>query len=545
MIATVGRVIYKLIIDDWGGIRDMLVGWASKIEALIEHRAEIADAVSKRWNAANDWDRGLYQGEVLGWIMMTVVLVALTLGAGAAPVMAQAGSRFGVLIKALEQLNALGDAITWAKRAVKLPTNVVAAANNALAAPTKPTAVTDVAPAIEHVPHVDADASTARSAGHKSSDADAERATPDVDVNPPTDINHGSGELDSLRVLAGKMSPGDVSEWEPLLRSIANLEDEALRPAITRAQAAQKEIVTLKAQLAAARRGDRFRLETKIDRQVHAAIEDALHSDGVRDALVEHAPLASNTAVHGKAARSADGRVHEPVPGLYDSIDPDFVPHGWRIADNPAQRHPKYPELTQRTTHVWGPDGSYGWIERSYDPSTKTLVMENAFLEKLPRWVDAGIPMVRRKGTNTVTYLTLRQMKLLEVEFGETRLVKMSTIQNIEAVMQLDQLTRSGSGASPLSLQDAVGRTHSVQYATTSIEQSGQVITGIEINTNNAWRWNLTEMMDRFRMAESERQVLFAKYGLGPNDDVLVNYDILIQVSPHPKNASPSPKAGP
>jgi hypothetical protein len=228
-------------------------------------------------------------------------------------------------------------------------------------------------------------------------------------------------------------------------------------------------------------------------------------------------------------APAATGRVTEPIPGLYDSIDPKFRPAGWQFHDTPPHPHPDHPQWVQIRTDITAPDGTTGWIERSYDPASKTLVMENAFLNQLPSWVEAGVPLKQGKGTPTVAYLTMRLMKMLGVGFGETRTVKMSTIQNIEAVMQLEQLKRTG-----VPYEQGVGKTHSVQYATTSIQQSGQSITNVRIDMSNTWRWKLSEMMDHFRMPETERQALFAKYGLTANDEVLVNYDVLIDVSPVP-----------
>jgi hypothetical protein len=242
----------------------------------------------------------------------------------------------------------------------------------------------------------------------------------------------------------------------------------------------------------------------------------------------------STTAGHQQptcAATAAGTRVTAPVPGLYDSVDPSFQPHGWHIAErSPVHQHPDHPELLRVTTDVTAPDGSSGWIQRSYDPNTKTIVMENAFLQDVPSWIDAGRPMVPGRGSPTVTYLTLRQMKLFEAQFGGLRAVKMSTIQNVEAVMQLAQMTRMPSS---LSLDEAVAKTHSVLYATTSIEQSGHGIINIGIDTTNAWSWQLGDMMDHFRTSSTKRRELLSKYGLTEQDKVLVNYDIIIEVATH------------
>lgn len=253
-------------------------------------------------------------------------------------------------------------------------------------------------------------------------------------------------------------------------------------------------------------------------------------------------------------ATASNDRVTEPVPGWHDSLDPDFQPPGWQITDRgPPQPHPEHPELLQITTDVVAPDGSTGWIQRSYDPTTRTVVMENAFLSGLPKWIEAGKPMVGGKGSPTVTYLTVRQMKKLNVAFGTVDAFKMSTIQNIEAVMHLEMLRRGKSKIKDVAevlhqsdpavrarelalLQDGVPKTHSVTYASTSIQQSGHEVRSVDTKFEGAFAWTLEDMMNHFRMKPAQREAMFKKFGLGPKDHVLVNYDILIKVGPHPKN---------
>jgi len=158
------------------------------------------------------------------------------------------------------------------------------------------------------------------------------------------------------------------------------------------------------------------------------------------------------------------------------------------------------------------------------------VVMENAFLKDLPKWIEAGTPMKDMKdgkGTPTVAYLTMRQMKLLGAKFGEVKVVKMSTIQNVEAVMQLEQMKRNG-----VSYEVGIKDTHSVIYATTSIQQSGHKISDVKIDMSGAFGWKLRDMMDHFGMPNSEREVLLKKYGLSVEDVVKVNYDIYIDLVP-------------
>jgi len=256
----------------------------------------------------------------------------------------------------------------------------------------------------------------------------------------------------------------------------------------------------------------------------------------VSSARAAHEPPAMSTPQPSEAPPVA-ARVSNPVPGLYEAIDPTTTPRGWNITDESLiQPDPSHPELVQITTRVVAPNGKRGWIQRSYDSKTKTFVMENAFLQELPAWIDVGTPLVPGKGTPTVTYLTLRQMKQLEAQFGELSTIKMSRIYSIEAAMQLEQLTRAQPNTP---LDQLVAKTHSVQYATTAIEQSGHKIVGIRVDTRSTRRWSLQKLMDHFGTDSARRSDLFAKYSLRPEDDVLLDYNIWIDVAPHPSNSTP------
>lgn len=186
-----------------------------------------------------------------------------------------------------------------------------------------------------------------------------------------------------------------------------------------------------------------------------------------------------------------------------------------------------------RTT-IETPSGKRGLIERSYDPKKQQLIMENAFLDELPAWIDAGTPLVPGKGTPLVTHLTLRQMHQLGADFASLKSVKMSTIQNLETSAHLRNL--APLDAAPDALAEAVKQTHSVTYATTSIEQSGHTIVDVHVDTTNAWREPLGQAMSYWKWTQARRDALLAKYALKETDEVLYNYDIIIDVVPHPRN---------
>jgi len=121
-------------------------------------------------------------------------------------------------------------------------------------------------------------------------------------------------------------------------------------------------------------------------------------------------------------------------------------------------------------------------------------------------------------------------MKMVGAKFGETTKIKMSTIQNIEAVMQLERMKRDG-----IPYEQGVKNTHSVTYATTSIQQSGQMITDVKIDMSGTFQESIGEMMTHFKMPASERAALCDKYNLTESDVVMWNYNIYIDVVPFKK----------
>ena len=257
------------------------------------------------------------------------------------------------------------------------------------------------------------------------------------------------------------------------------------------------------------------------------------------------AVLAVGMAAAGEALGAIKGppggRVTQPVAGLFQSIDPAVVPKGWSIVDGPIRIEGEFKVLR---TEVTAPDGSTGWIERAYNPKTNAFEMRNAFLEKLPSWIEGEVPMVKGKGTPTVTYLTLRQMKVLGGGYGNLTSVKMSTIQNVKAVMQLEQLRRQG-----VDLNTAVMKTHSVQYAETAIIQSGNRIVSAEVTGGTTTPIN--DMLDWFERGSSttrppdpdvvaKHDAMLKEYGLQRTDPVLWDYNVELKVAPA-QSTAPSP----
>ncbi len=234
-------------------------------------------------------------------------------------------------------------------------------------------------------------------------------------------------------------------------------------------------------------------------------------------------------------------RVSEPVPGLYDSVSTSGVPApGWRFSDQPIEIIDGGVRRIQ--TRVTTPDGLEGRVSRGYDPQKKQIVMYSAFLDELRdsphRWIKAGKPLVAEQGTPTVAYATMRQMKLLGVPYGGARSVKIHRVENVEAVMQLKALMKQN-----IPLNRAVLQTHSVQYAETALVQSGHEIvsnsTRVILARNPTGKlkelleWDLVNATDEVRAAIQRRhEGLLRQYGLTPDDEVVLYYDIHMDVRP-------------
>lgn len=255
----------------------------------------------------------------------------------------------------------------------------------------------------------------------------------------------------------------------------------------------------------------------------------------------------SNSSGPQPGTRSATpGRVESPIPGLYDGVDPDHQVAGWTFEDSTFDLDPEYTGYFRVETVVTGPskDGrgtARGYMERSYDPVTDTLLMKNAFLDKLASKIEnPGVTMLGNgQGTPLVTYLTMRQMKLLGVGYGTVKTVKMTTIQNVRAVIELAHLMKKGKTA-----DEAVMMTHSYKYGTTAVVQSGMMVVGAHVRGDTQPK-RLGDLLEWFESGNSTRPVDHAivkkhdellrevgKGDVGRDDLVLWNYDIVLDVKP-------------
>jgi hypothetical protein len=147
-----GGFAVGLLEGAWGALEDLLAGAVDLIRALwavikgiftgfAELRAlagklgdawakrrDLATAIAndfmKKWESKDDWRRGSFQGEVVGYLTMLMFLIYVTAGAGAA---VAGGGRLGSFVKLVQVADAAGSVGTYARKlraAIKLPRQV-------------------------------------------------------------------------------------------------------------------------------------------------------------------------------------------------------------------------------------------------------------------------------------------------------------------------------------------------------------------------------------------------------------------------------------
>ena len=220
-------------------------------------------------------------------------------------------------------------------------------------------------------------------------------------------------------------------------------------------------------------------------------------------------------------------KVKKTIKGLYDSIDPDLTPNGWKFTHEIERLDD---EAIRVTTSVER-NGKKGHITRVYDPQKQTLIMKEAFLDefdKPDRWIPHTPSLVSGKGVPTHVYVTIQQMKRVK-KFGFTpegiKQVKMSAIENIDTILHLEWLKRKFPEAS---LNDLVARTHSVNYAETLITQIGRDIKSVKYS--NPSKQTIDDLLKHYEGQNPTKvgyhNKLLTKYGMNRNEIMELDFDI-------------------
>ena len=255
-------------------------------------------------------------------------------------------------------------------------------------------------------------------------------------------------------------------------------------------------------------------------------------------------PLTSLKELEDALARQRT-RVKERVHGLYEGIDPAEAPPGWWFSKDEPRAVGNDGTRVMRT-EVKGPNGAEGYFVRAYNAHTGELQLRKAFLrlsgeeKALPSVIarQGDSPeMIANKGTPTVQYVTIYQMKKLRVPTGArgagVRKIHMSDIQNVETIVHLHYM-RKTLGRQPA---DLIAHTASVKYAETTAVQSGYARTGPIVLSGGHERpigvlLDFQERGNAARIAENDR--VLTTHGFDRNTPMLMGFDIDFTVSPAP-----------
>ena len=240
-------------------------------------------------------------------------------------------------------------------------------------------------------------------------------------------------------------------------------------------------------------------------------------------------------------------QIDHTVPGLYMGIDVNTPPAGWTFnTDGPLVEHGTTTNVVR--TRVRGPNGADGIFVRAYDPVTKHLELRMAFLKRngedsaLPNMVPkqgSSPEMITGKGTPTVQYVTLHQMRLLGVAMGDVgggagvQKIHLSDIQNVETIVHLHYLRQTIGG----DLSRLVEFTASVKYAETTAIQSGYERAGVAVLTKGQESpirevLEFQEQGNWKRVAENNK--ILAKYGFFRDTVMRWGFDIDFPTRPKP-----------
>ena len=234
-------------------------------------------------------------------------------------------------------------------------------------------------------------------------------------------------------------------------------------------------------------------------------------------------------------------RVTEKVGGLYEGIDTTKPPEGgWKFENGQGVYLDTDGVTKVIETKVRGPNGAEGVFERAYNPVTKKLELRRAFLrmrgakKTLPSMVpkQGGEPeMVEGKGTPTVQYITLYQMKQLSVPLGEisaagVKTIHMSNIQNVETIIHVHWLRQRFSGAS---FSELIEFTASMKYAETSAIQTGYRRSGPP-SVSGGDQQEIRKLLGFQENGKPEliakNKKLLDKYGFSRDTRMLMGFDI-------------------
>jgi hypothetical protein len=121
-VELTGKVIQiaaALITGHLGKAVSTATGWVKDLAKLWKNRSKIKDAFVAKWTQDDPWARGNFQGETIGWILTSIALMVISGGSSSTGMVAVLATKFPTMVKAIQALGKLGDAMTWGKSAAR------------------------------------------------------------------------------------------------------------------------------------------------------------------------------------------------------------------------------------------------------------------------------------------------------------------------------------------------------------------------------------------------------------------------------------------
>ena len=193
--------------------------------------------------------------------------------------------------------------------------------------------------------------------------------------------------------------------------------------------------------------------------------------------------------------------------------------------------------METRLSQFTDPNGEHGFLAQGYDAETATYVMEDALLTS-QRWIDHSPPLVPGKGIPAFAFLTMRTMRGFGIAAGSLRRLHVWGNFHVASVLQLDARVRAGE-----MLDRAVVETTAYQSIETPMVQSGHRIVSVRVHGGQRspialllhWHDHRVMPFDNIPRPDrrAEHAAVLAKYGRSPDDIVLFDYQLDIELAPH------------
>lgn len=222
-------------------------------------------------------------------------------------------------------------------------------------------------------------------------------------------------------------------------------------------------------------------------------------------------------------------RVVHRVKGLMEAIDVNYQPAGIKLLDYRSSH------LIVTTTVEPNLGGKAGHYQRYWEPISGTFVLDEGFRYDAPKWIeDVKVPMVEGKGIPTSTYVTLRQMKIMNIPIGGLKRLKLSLVQNAEImkdihhIMEEQQLTQL-SQVGPYLLEKT-----GIQYASTMIKQAGYNVTNVKVVESNYTHYLTTHQIRHNKSVIEITEEWLQRHNLDWNSKFYFHFNIYLELSPIP-----------